>query len=372
MRLFLVGLLLIACGDAKLETNVDPGIVDSDGDGIPDSEDPMNDDVSDPEADNDGDGLSNGEEAEQGTDPTDPDSDGDGIDDGTELDQGTNPNNSDSDADGLDDAAEQEAGTDPNNSDSDGDGIGDGSETNAGTDPNDADSDDDGLSDSEENDLGTDPNDADSDDDGLDDGNETGSGSDPNDADTDDDGLTDGEEQEAGTSPNNPDSDGDGVSDGDEVDAGTDPTAPDTGGDPNAVAVDGDWSLNNVVTDADDCNLVSLLALGGVTLSDIIPSAYEVSSSSASGFDVSLDLVSQTISCTNNGQGAFSCGNIADTQDFEGTIVSLSYALSGSLLSNTEMDLGLSVEVLTCTGPLCIFGVTPGCFVTVSGDGLKN
>ena len=39
--------------------------------------------------------------------------------------------------------------------------------------------------------------------------------------------------------------------------------------------LEAEWSLNNVVTDADDCNLVSLLALGGVTLSDIIPSAYE-------------------------------------------------------------------------------------------------
>ena len=27
-------------------------------------------------------------------------------------------------------------------------------------------------------------------------------------------------------------------------------------------------------------------------------------------------------------------------------------------MSDTEMALGLSVEVLSCTGPLCIFGVT--------------
>lgn len=63
----------------------------------------------------------------------------------------------DADGDGLSDADEATNGTDPNNPDSDGDGVQDGGEVNAGTDPLDADSDDDGHNDFEELELGTDP-----------------------------------------------------------------------------------------------------------------------------------------------------------------------------------------------------------------------
>ncbi len=41
--------------------------------------------------DRDGDGLTDAEEAELGTDPADPDSDDDGYDDGSEVEAGTNP-----------------------------------------------------------------------------------------------------------------------------------------------------------------------------------------------------------------------------------------------------------------------------------------
>ena len=49
--------------------------------------------------------------------------DGDGTSDRDELDNGTDPTNSDSDEDGLTDTEEVDQGTDPNSSDSDEDGI---------------------------------------------------------------------------------------------------------------------------------------------------------------------------------------------------------------------------------------------------------
>ncbi|MCH2064111.1 MAG: LamG domain-containing protein, partial [Roseibacillus sp.] len=103
------------------------------------------------------------------------DSDGDGIPDGyeeqyfpgdlTQLGPG------DFDGDGLTDVEEYDAGTNPIETDSDGDGIADGAETNTGTFVN-------------ASDTGTDPLDVDSDDDGFNDGEElAGLFSDPTDPD---------------------------------------------------------------------------------------------------------------------------------------------------------------------------------------------
>lgn len=63
----------------------------------------------------------------------------------------------DTDGDGLTDDEELELGTDPANPDTDGDGVQDGGELNAGTDPLQADTDGDGFTDGEELDLGSDP-----------------------------------------------------------------------------------------------------------------------------------------------------------------------------------------------------------------------
>lgn len=63
--------------------------------------------------DQDGDGLLDSEEAELGTDPTNPDSDGDGLWDNTEVNMGTNPLNPDSDGDGYKDGDELNGGYDP-------------------------------------------------------------------------------------------------------------------------------------------------------------------------------------------------------------------------------------------------------------------
>jgi gliding motility-associated-like protein len=138
-------------GDGIIDA-LESNTIDSDGDGIPDQQDPANDDpcIPNPNAgpcDQDGDGLTNAQEAVLGTNPTNPDTDGDGIPDGVEVANGSNPLDpcdpddssidcqTDSDGDGLTDAQENLLCTDPLNADSDGDGIPDGLEVTNGTDP---------------------------------------------------------------------------------------------------------------------------------------------------------------------------------------------------------------------------------------------
>ena len=60
----------------------------------------------DPNGDEDGDGLTNGQEVEIGTDPLKPDTDGDGLDDGLEVKVGTDPLKTDTDGDGVTDGIE--------------------------------------------------------------------------------------------------------------------------------------------------------------------------------------------------------------------------------------------------------------------------
>lgn len=138
-------------GDGIIDA-LEPTTTDTDGDGVNDEADPANTDpcIPNPNAgpcDQDGDGLTNTEEAAEGTNPTNPDTDGDGINDGTEvtnstdpLDQCDPPNalpacNIDTDGDGLLDGTEATIGTDPNNPDTDGDGINDGDEVTNNSNP---------------------------------------------------------------------------------------------------------------------------------------------------------------------------------------------------------------------------------------------
>jgi hypothetical protein len=152
--------------------------------------------------DTDGDGLTDAEEAEIGTDPTNPDTDEDGLFDGEEVREGG-------------------TGTDSTAYDTDGDGFGDNQEVVNGSAPLDpssvpatgepgGDSDGDLLTDAEEAEIGTDPNSPDTDGDGLTDFAEVG--------------FEPG--SSTGTDPLNPDTDGDGVSDGAEINNGTDPNDP--------------------------------------------------------------------------------------------------------------------------------------------------
>jgi TolB protein len=126
----------------------------------------------------------------------------------------------DSDGDGLTDNQELDIGTDPLNPDTDDDRLSDGEEVlRRNTDPLNPDSDGDRLSDGDEVlDHNTDPLNPDTDNDRLNDGDEVSLGTNPLVPDTDNDGLLDGEESPPCPDPLNPDSDGDGIIDGQDLD----------------------------------------------------------------------------------------------------------------------------------------------------------
>jgi len=170
--------------------------------------------------DSDGDGLTNSEEAQIGTDPLNPDTDGDGLGDGEEVKTyGTNPLVQDTDSDGLGDGDEvHNRRTDPLNPDTDADQLIDGDEITRNTDPLNPDTDADLLNDGDEVTRGTDPLNPDTDQDGLNDGTEVSIGTDPLKPDTDNDQLMDGQENQNCPHPLNPDTDGDGIIDGQDLD----------------------------------------------------------------------------------------------------------------------------------------------------------
>jgi gliding motility-associated-like protein len=232
------------------------------------------------ELDCDNDGLTNGEEATEGTDPFNPDTDGDGVTDGTEVADGTEPLDPcdlllasisvtpasawadlDCDDDGLTNGEEATEGTDPFNPDTDGDGVTDGTEIADGTEPLDP---CDLLLASISVTPATTWADLDCDNDGLTNGEEATEGTDPFNPDTDGDGVLDGTEVTDGTNPIDPcdllvasqtvtpsdtwadlDCDGDGITNGEETDGGSnpfDPCDPNTCGIviPEAFTPDGD------------------------------------------------------------------------------------------------------------------------------------
>ncbi|MBF9647496.1 YSIRK-type signal peptide-containing protein, partial [Streptococcus pseudopneumoniae] len=158
--------------------------------------------------DTDGDGLTDKQEVDKGTDPLKQDTDGDGLTDKQEIDKGTDPLKQDTDGDGLTDKQEVDKGTDPLKQDTDGDGLTDKQEIDKGTDPLKQDTDGDGLTDKQEVDKGTDPLKPATDGDGFPDVVEKDAGSDPNDPksnpdtkDTDGDGFPDKVEKAEGTDP---------------------------------------------------------------------------------------------------------------------------------------------------------------------------
>lgn len=154
--------------DANQSLTASPFVDDFDGDGLTDTDEGNL--GTDPRiADTDGDGLNDGAEVNlHHTDPLDPDTDNGGISDGVEVNRGTDPlkrtddypmdPSKDSDGDCLSDAREAQLGTDPHKRDTDGDGIGDGKEVNTyGTNPLKRDTDGGGESDGVEIDRGLNP-----------------------------------------------------------------------------------------------------------------------------------------------------------------------------------------------------------------------
>lgn len=162
------------------------------------------------EEDNDGDGLTNAEEREYGTNLNSVDSDEDGLFDKDEvMVYKSDPLDPDTDNDGVMDGAEVKAGTDPK-------GPGRLFTLPGGVEPQvptttpeeetePVDSDGDGLMDDEEEELGTNPMSADSDMDDLGDYEEVYVyNTNPLDPDTDNDGYLDGAEVANGYDPNGP------------------------------------------------------------------------------------------------------------------------------------------------------------------------
>ena len=217
-------------------------------------------------ADDDGDGVPNGDEVEvYGTDPDSADSDGDGVEDGMELAMGTDASDAtdfgdtDADLDGLLADDELALGTDPDVADTDGDGVEDGDELADGTDPTDAtdslftDTDGDGYDDRFQDDDG----------DGLHNQLEDELGTDAQDADTDGDGISDldelylyGTDPLDGSDALSTDIDGDGLEDHDDNCIEVDNADQlDTDGDGRGDACDDDDDDDGTVDDDDECPL---------------------------------------------------------------------------------------------------------------------
>ena len=229
----------IADADINGDGTIDNGI-DSDGDGINNTYDPDDDndgladavDANDKNSDSDGDGILDGADA---------DVNGDGINDNADSDSdgdGTMDNGVDSDGDGVNDKH------DPvdNSSDADNDGLPDALDSNDSN----SDIDGDGILDGADVDIDGDgviDNGADNDGDGIndlhdedDDNDGVPDTIDPNrtNSDTDGDGIPDGSDADMdgdGVLDNGTDSDGDGINDISEEHLGTNPLSKDSDGD---------------------------------------------------------------------------------------------------------------------------------------------
>jgi len=236
------------------------------------------------DVDSDGDGLTDAQEAEMGTNTESmkADTDGDGIKDGWEFYHGLNPldkndASDDPDKDGFTNLEEFNAATYPDDScsrpnsrrpiDTDKDGLPDAVEINYGTGINDPDSDKDGMDDGWEFYHGLNPFDAsdaseDTDGDGFSNLEEFNEGTDPNDSDSvpeypedsDSNGLPDVLEKMYEDHPDKADSDGNGINDLQEAYSEAYPQDSDRDGLPDIVEVMYGTDKNNADSDSDGMN----------------------------------------------------------------------------------------------------------------------
>ncbi len=328
--------------------------------------------MADPNADTDGDGLTNSQEQTLGTDPNKADTDGDGKNDKVEV--GANlasPTDTDSDGkidalesvildsdndgtvdeldadlqdtdgDGLTDADEATLGTDPNNKDTDGDGEDDKTEVASNVySPKDTDGD--GKNDAIESD------DADADNDGV--VNELDADdNDPNN-DSDGDGLGNISEKTLGTDPLKSDTDADGEDDKTEI--GSDLQHPkDTDGDGKNDAIesddvdaDNDGVVNELDADDNDPNNDSD-GDGYGNLDEKNASADPLDLNSTPNTAPNIDAAT-SVSYAENGTNSVLDVNATDNKDSEGA--GLTYQLDSSVVSdNAAFNIDSATGVLT-------------------------
>ena len=325
-KMWLLAGILVACEDsAKLETEEEIVDVDTDGDGVKDSEDAFPDDANE-SVDSDGDGIGDNSDAFPDDANESADSDGDGVGDNAD-DFPTDPSETvDTDGDGLGDNAERDIGTDPANADTDGDGIADGDEVDGGTSPNNAD--------------------------------------------TDGDGLTDGEEADLGTNPNSGDSDGDGTLDGAEVDNGTDPNDPTSGAADPIAPLNGTWGFVNPVINNDGCGLSGILSALNMDITEVFASTFDIANASTTSFQG--EILGETATCVITG-ASFDCGNINTVGDFQISNpmqITFGVELSGTIQTESDMNIQLGLDIVDCSGSDCLllqtFGLNYPCSMEMS------
>ena len=328
--------------------------------------------MADPNADTDGDGLTNSQEQTLGTDPNKADTDGDGKNDKVEV--GANlASPTDTDSDGKIDALESVI------LDSDNDGTVD--ELDADL----QDTDGDGLTDADEATLGTDPNNKDTDGDGEDDKTEVGSNVyspkdtdgdgkndaiESDDADADNDGVVN--ELDADDNDPNNDSDGDGLGNISEKTLGTDPLKSDTDADgeddkteigsdlQHPKDTDGDGKNDAIESDdvdADNDGVVNELDAddndpnndsdgdGYGNLDEKNASADPLDPNSTPNTAPNIDAAT-SVSYAENGTNSVLDVNATDNKDSEGA--GLTYQLDSSVVSdNAAFNIDSATGVLT-------------------------
>jgi hypothetical protein len=299
--LLVLGLLFTACGSDRAGNNAHSqgvlGVSDSSGDNnttVDNNTTDSNDENITTMVDSDKDGISDTDELNlYGTNPDSNDTDGDGLSDSEEIyTYESNASSPDSDGDGLQDGEEITIyDTNLTNPDTDGDGLNDGDEINTyGSDAKNSDTDADGLLDGEEILVySTDVTNIDTDGDGLSDGAEvTQYETNATSVDTDGDGLNDRDEiYTYDSNVTNPDTDYDGLKDGDEVNThDTNLTNPDSDGD---CLLDG-FEVLHYLTNPNDSD----------SDNDTVPDGIEIYSYSANDLNVSCLTMPETLQIGHN------------------------------------------------------------------------